>query len=151
MRTRRENRRGFTLVEVLLVVLILGMLATVAIVALGPRRKQARIDTTKLKISQVETALSLYNNDIGHFPTQEEGGLQALRTEPTFDEETLSEKWHGPYLKDDPVDAWDRPFHYEEVDATTATDIGRDFKLWSDGPDKQDGTDDDIRNWKEET
>ena len=151
MEMRRERRRGFTLIEVLLVILILGMLATVFIIAVGGTRERARKETTMLKLKAIENALETYNMHVGNYPTEEQGGLQALRIKPTFEDEKTAEKWSGPYLREDPLDAWGHPFNYTLLDASQATELGVPFKLWSDGPDGQDGTDDDIRNWQEAT
>jgi general secretion pathway protein G len=150
MSKRTRRRRGFTLVEVLLVVLILGMLAAVFIVGYGGIQQGAKIDTTRLKMKNIETALENYNLNVGHYPTEDEGGLKALRTKPTFDDEKLAEKWRGPYLREDPTDAWDLDYNYQVLDSATATELGIQFKIWSNGPDKQDGTEDDIRNWTEQ-
>ncbi|MCX5661965.1 MAG: type II secretion system major pseudopilin GspG [Planctomycetota bacterium] len=141
-----RGSRGFTLIEVLLVLVILGMLATVAIVALSGTRETARIDATKLKINQLESALDLYNLALGSYPSDEQG-LKALQTKPTFDDEKQGEKWRGPYLKSDPRDEWNHEFKYQKVEGSTEETGGKPFKLWSMGPDGQDGTEDDIKNW----
>lgn len=155
--------RGFTLIEVLLVLLILGMLATLAIFAFSGTRAGAKIDTTKIKIKEIASAIERYNLDIGHYPTQNEGGLQALITEPTFDNQALASQWRGPYLKsaDALNDAWGNPINYELVTDTSSsgnstngasgTTSGPAFHLWSNGPDGQEGTSDDIRNWSDQT
>jgi general secretion pathway protein G len=153
-RRRRSARRvragaGFTLVEVLLVILILGMLFGVLIVAIMPAREKARSDTTKLLLDQVENAMERYQMDIGHYPTEEEGGLNALLTKPSFEDEKTGQNWSGPYLKQEPRDSWQRPLHYERVEA--AEPGAKPFHIWSSGADGQDGTADDIRNWQEAT
>jgi type II secretion system protein G len=98
----------------------------------------------------VPSALDLYNNDIGHYPTEDEGGLDALRKKPSFgDDETLAEQWAGPYLKKTPKDAWNQALNYEVVeDADEAG--GQTYKLWSNGPNKQSGDDDDIKSIEDE-
>ena len=149
MNERKNGRRGFTLVEVLLVILILGMLAGVAIVALSGTREGAREDTTALLIKEVESSLDRYNLDINHYPTEAEDGLDALRTKPQFEEEELAEKWNGPYLKKDPVDAWGNKLNYEVVEA--GAEVSVPVKVWSSGPNEISGDEDDIRNWEEET
>jgi general secretion pathway protein G len=149
--TRR--RRGFTLIEILLVLAILLMLATVAIVALSGTREGAKIDTTRLLIQEVENALETYNMHMSRYPTEEEGGLNALLTKPAFEDEKLAERWRGPYLKSEPRDSWARPLHYTlaEAGSTETTPGAKPFRLSSDGPDGQEGTADDIRNWTEAT
>lgn len=148
--SRRPRRlsRGFTLIEVLLVLVILGMLATVAIVALSGTRETARIDATKLKMSQIESGLDLYNLALGQYPSDDQG-LKALITKPSFDDEKMGEKWRGPYLKNDPRDEWNHEFKYQKVEGSTEETGGKPFKLWSLGPDGQDGTEDDIKNWSD--
>jgi general secretion pathway protein G len=148
MNRTRRNRRGFTLLEVLLVVAILGMLATVAIMGYGGIRKKAQKDTTQRLIDGIANQLSLYNNDIGHYPSEEEGGLEALRTKPQFDDEKLEDKWAGPYLTRDPADAWGNTLSYERTEPGTEEADSMPFKVWSNGPNGQDdnGAEDDIRN-----
>lgn len=136
--------------EVLLVLVILGLLAGVAIFATTGIQKRAKIDATKIKLEAISNAIDAYQMHVGSYPAEEEGGLQALREEPTFENEEMAEKWSGPYLTEDPLDAWNQPFQYEALDAETAETMGVPFRLWSTGPDKQDGTEDDIRNWEEE-
>lgn len=150
MNSSKTGRRGFTLIEVLLVILLLGMLATVAIVAVRGVREKARKDTTRMLVQQVvPSALDLYNNDIGHYPSEEEGGLDALRKKPNFgDDETLAEKWAGPYLKKEPKDVWGNALNYEIVEDAEAG--GQTYKLWSNGPNQQSGDDDDIKSVEDE-
>jgi general secretion pathway protein G len=150
LRRAGKDRRGFTLIEVLLVILVIGMLATLAIVGYGNIRDQARKDITANLVNVVmPSALDAYNMAIGHYPTEEEGGLNALLTKPNFTDEALAAKWAGPYLQKEPKDAWDHSLHYEV--AQPGTTGGPAYKLWSDGPDGQSGSEDDIKNWKEET
>jgi general secretion pathway protein G len=147
---RSQDRRGFTLIEVMLVLVILAMLAGVAIFAFGNMGEGAKIDATKIKLKQIETALDAYNLAIGHYPSEEEGGLKALLTKPTFSDEKMGEKWRGPYLNADPKDEWGNAFTYEVV--TGSTEAGaKPYKLSSNGPDKNPQTDDDIKNWSDTT
>ncbi|MCK4624936.1 MAG: type II secretion system major pseudopilin GspG, partial [Phycisphaerae bacterium] len=148
LKKQLRTRSGFTLIEVLLVMVILAMLAGVAIVMFSGTEEGAKIDTTKLKLTEIEKALGLYNMHVKHYPTEEEGGLEALRKKPS--DEDAAKKWRGPYLTEKPKDAWDKPFHYEPVDSESTENIGKPYKLWSEGPDKQSETDDDIRSWSEE-
>lgn len=145
---RRQRRRSaFTLIEVLLVLLILGILATVAIVNLSGTRDKAKIDTTKLMLSEIENALDRYNFDIGHYPNEEEGGLNALLTKPSFSDEKLGEKWSGPYLKKEARDPWNNPIKYEKIDTSGGEAGAKQYHLWSLGPSGQDGAPDNIKNW----
>jgi general secretion pathway protein G len=141
--SKQTRRRGFTLIEVLLVLAILGVIAAMVVPQLLGRQKQAMIDQTKLSIKSLENTLEFYAKDHdGEFATSAEG-LEVLLHQPNNDD-----KWHGPYLKDVktvPLDAWGKPFHYEypgqHHPQGTAPDIT------SNGPDKVQGTNDDINNW----
>ncbi|MBE3068990.1 MAG: type II secretion system major pseudopilin GspG [Planctomycetes bacterium] len=151
MRNRSKRRRGFTLIEILLVLAIIGMLAGVAIVSLVGTREGAKIDSTKAMLTSVETALETYNMHISHYPSEEEGNLNALLTKPTFENEQLGEKWRGPYLKQEARDSWGNLLNYELSTATTGETSTRPYRLWSNGPDGMDGTDDDIKNYEDES
>ncbi len=148
-RTHR-TRRGFTLIEVLLVIVILGLLAGVGIMAFSGIGEGAKVDTTKLKIDEVEGAIELYKTNIGHLPTEEEGGLTALREEPTFEDEKLAEKWRGPYLKEEPTDAWGNELNYRVETVESESGSREVARIWSSGPDGQSETEDDIKNWSDE-
>ncbi len=151
MKAPNRNARGFTLVEILLVILILGMLAGVFIAVVGPTRQGARIDTTRLLVeTTIPGALDRYDMNVGHYPSEEEGGLKALLTKPAFQDEETANKWRGPYLSQEPKDAWGHELHYEVVDPATGGAVGAGYKVWSDGPDGQNGTEDDIKSWKED-
>lgn len=150
MRYHKQTRPGFTLIEILLVLAIIGMLAGVTIFAIGGIGKKARVDTTKATLETVANALDTYNLHIGHYPTEEEGNLSALRVRPSFDNEQLTENWAGPYLRREPVDAWSNPLRYEANVAMTRDETAPPFRLWSNGPDGMSDTEDDIQYWSEE-
>jgi general secretion pathway protein G len=105
----------------------------------------------------VGTALDTYRLNVGHYPNETEGGLDALLKKPQFENEKLGEKWNGPYLKpgttlDDP---WGNKLRYELADASNASENeqkgGLPYKLYSVGPDGQPDTDDDIKLMAEAT
>lgn len=151
MKRRRKSVPGFTLIEVLLVIVIIGMLATVLIVTIGGTREQARIDITQLTIQKIVGKIEQYNMRIGHYPTEAEGGLKALYIQPQYPDEKTAERWRKPFVKEKELkDAWDNVLNYETVDAGGQAPAGVEFKLWSNGPDKQSNTQDDIRNWSDE-
>ncbi len=150
MKNRSKARRGFTLIEILLVLAIIGMLAGVAIVSLVGTREGAKIDSTKAMLSSIETALETYNMHVSHYPSEEEGNLTALRVKPTFENEQIGEMWRGPYLKKEPRDAWGNVINYELNVAGTDEAQAQPYRLWSNGPDGVDGTEDDINNWAAE-
>jgi general secretion pathway protein G len=149
----RRNLRptaGFTLIEILLVIVILLLLASALVVYLLPQQEGAEKNTTKLLLESVSTALDHYRLNMGRYPTEQDGGLNALVTKPNSDNARLAEKWQGPYLKPGTrlEDPWGHPIRYEVVDKSTATDdkkSGPPYKLYSVGPDGQPDTDDDIK------
>ncbi len=150
MRYRTHALPGFTLIEILLVLAIIGMLAGVTIFAIGGIGQKARRDTTEAVLETVGNALDTYQLHIGHYPTEEEGNLEALRVKPTFENERLEDEWAGPYLKKAPVDAWNNPLNYEVQTATTDDETTPPFRLWSNGPDGTSDTEDDIKYWPDE-
>ena len=145
---RPAAQGGFTLIEILLVIVIILLLAGALVVFVLPQQEGAEKNTTKLLLNQVSSALDTYRLNIGHYPTEQEGGLDALLKKPTFENERLGEKWQGPYLKpgtelDDP---WGHKIRYEVVDRSVdGNKTGLPYKLYSVGPDGQADTDDDIR------
>ncbi|MCD6303776.1 MAG: type II secretion system major pseudopilin GspG [Planctomycetes bacterium] len=153
MTISRKRRRGFTLIEVLMVVAILVLLAGVTIVAVSGTGEKTKIKLVRPLLAQVSDALERYKLDIGSYPTEEEGGLKALRVRPEYSDEKLTDKWAGPYLKSDPIDPWGNPISYQLTEPGTDEAQQVPFKLWSFGPNKQDdnGAEDDIRNkaWEE--
>ena len=150
---RKRKHRGFTLIEVLLVLAILGMMAGIAIFAVGNIREGAKIDVTKAILKTVCNAMDTYNLNIGHYPTEEEGGLNALLVKPNFSDEKIAANWRGPYLTEEPRDAWGNKFNYQAVTPGTPEAQQTQFKLWSNGPDGKDdqGSNDDIKNWSDTT
>lgn len=149
----RNYRKGFTLMEVLIVLGILLVLGTLAVVAYPRIQESADKKSAKVLVDQVGSALDLYHTAMGTYPTTEEG-LKALVTPP--DDEKLKEKWTGgggPFLKDAkiPTDPWGIELKYEQVQTgdSGAAPTGPAYHVWSMGPDKTDPTADDIKNWTE--
>ncbi len=137
-------RRAFTLLEVLMVVVIIGILAALVVPNLFETLEGAKIDTTKATVnSGFNGMLDLYKMHMGQYPTTDEG-LAALIEEP--DDEELVEKWRGPYLKEGTKmqDAWDNDFIYESPGQYNE----KSYDLSSPGPNGQEGDDDDITNWE---
>lgn len=139
---RKSRQRGFTLVEVMVVLFILLAIASVAVVSVQGSRERANIDKTKVYIRALGSALELYQVHVGRFPTTEQG-LDALLNPPS----DLADpgKWSGPYLKDNAEthDAWGSPYQY----VSPGTHSRDGYDVWSLGPDMTDGTEDDIGNW----
>jgi general secretion pathway protein G len=149
----RRRRAGFTLIEVLLVIVIILMLAAAMVVFVIPQREGAEKNTTRLLLSNVESALDMYRMSVGRYPTEEEGGLGALLVKPNYENEKVGEKWTGPYLKRGTKleDPWGNTLRYEPVDRSLTEDkSGPAYKLFSVGPDGQADTDDDILLFEEE-
>ena len=96
------------------------------------------------------SALDTYRLNLGHYPNEQEGGLDALMKKPTFDNERMGEKWQGPYLKPGTLldDPWGHMLKYELVDRAAEGEKkgGLPYKLSSVGPDGQPDTDDDIKH-----
>ena len=146
----RSQKSGFTLIEILLVIVIILLLAGALVVFVLPQQEGAEKNTTRLKLGQVATALDTYRLNLGHYPTEQEGGLDALMKKPQFENERMGEKWQGPYLKPGTVldDPWSHPLKYELVDRAVEGEKkgGLPYKLFSVGPDGQPDTDDDIKH-----
>lgn len=133
-----RNRQGFTLIELMIVVVILAVLAAAVVPRLAGRTQQARVSAAKMDISgNISVALDLYELDNGRYPNSEEG-LNALLTKPGS-----AKNWNGPYLKKRPTDPWGNEYKY----AYPGTH-GGDYDLYSLGPDGGEGTGDDITNWE---
>lgn len=107
-RSRRSRSAGFTLVELLVVLVILGLLAGIVVPNLIGRTETANIQTTRTQIEQLGSALDMFRLEVGRYPTTNEG-LQALIEQPTG-----VERWNGPYLRRNtvPTDAWGNAFVY---------------------------------------
>lgn len=140
-RLGRKRQGGFTLVEIMLVVVILLTLAAVVVPKLAGKSKTAKIGTTKVSMSGIKTALGNFEVNVTRFPTTEEG-LTALITRPNDIPETA---WGDQYLENMPKDAWGNDFKY-----TCPSEHGRDYDLVSPGPDGKLGTPDDITNYADE-
>lgn len=134
------GRGGFTLMEVLLVVAILGVIASLVVPQLAGRQEQASVDASRLSATGIEQALKLYALDHGGKLPSTSEGLQVLVAPVKQDP-----RWRGPYLDTLPVDAWGQPFLYE----VAAQKGGRGMAvIRSVGPDGLANTDDDITNAK---
>ena len=142
---RGAEREGFTLMELLLVMAILVALLTMALPSFLRTRQNANIDAAKSQIGLFKSPLEMYAMDLNTYPTTEQG-LKALYECPEDIEK--KELWKGPYLDEEPPqDPWGQDYQYEYP----ATKGKKDFPdIWSLGPDKEDGSEDDIVNWKEE-
>ena len=141
----RMNERGFTLIELMVVIVILGILAGLIIPKIMGRPDEARAAKAKMQIESMETALKLYKLDNGNYPTTEQG-LQALVQAPAVG--GLAKNWRlGGYLEKDrvPKDPWDRDFLYISPGAHGDFDLS---SLGADGEVGGEGKNKDINNWE---
>ena len=148
MAAGERGRAGFTLIEIMAVVLIIGLLSTIVGAAIFRQIDRAKVAATKAQLTSLEGVLELYRMDNGRFPTTEQG-LAALVTVPTIDPVPRNYP-PGGYLKDGrlPSDPWSEPYHYE----MPGTNNPHAFDLWSFGADNApggEGVDADIGNWAE--
>ena len=139
MKKSRDQEQGFTLIELMLVVIIIGALTAMVMPRLAGRTEQAKTSAAQADISaNIATGLKLYELDNGRYPTSEDGGLGALFTKPGS-----ATNWNGPYLEKKPIDPWGREYQYRSPGAHRTYD----YDLYSFG---HDGTEsgDDIKNWE---
>ena len=140
----RPRQSGFTLIEMMVVMVIIGLLMALV----GPRfirqEEKAKVKATRAQIELLGTALDTFRLDCGRYPTAQEG-LAALRQRPFG-----LDRWDGPYLKKDvPKDPWDRPYYYR-----SPGEAGRPYDLLSYGADGAPGGDSDNRDvtsWEGDT
>jgi len=130
--------RGFTLIELMLVVVIIGALVAMVMPRLTGRGEQARVAAAKADIlANIATGLKLYELDNGEFPSTDEG-LNALLSKPAS-----ANNWHGPYLEKKPIDPWGKIYQYRGP----GTHRTQDFDLFSLGRDGVESADD-VINWE---
>ncbi|MBI3602311.1 MAG: type II secretion system major pseudopilin GspG [Candidatus Omnitrophica bacterium] len=135
-----KHRGGFTLVEIMLVVIIIAALSAMIIPRLVGRGEQAKVKIAKSDIAaNIPTALKLYELDNGIFPTTAQG-LNALRVKPTNN--PIPQNWNGPYLEKGPIDPWGRSYVY-----VSPGEHGLDYDLSSKGKDETSDKDD-VVNWQ---
>ncbi|MBF0594379.1 MAG: type II secretion system major pseudopilin GspG [Candidatus Omnitrophica bacterium] len=133
------GKKGFTLVEIMLVVIIIGALAAMIIPRLSGRSEQAKISVAQADIqAHLATALKLYELDNGMFPVTAQG-LAALREKPASDPQPKN--WRGPYIEREPLDPWGNPYVYVSPGTHRS-----DYDLSSKGKDAA-SAQDDITNW----
>lgn len=136
-----RNNKGFTLIELMLVVVIISILAAAVVGNFMGQEKKAFDARAKADFATLSTALSIYSLDNGMYPTNEQG-LKALIEKPTS--APVPPNWSKRYIMNDPVDPWKKDYKY-----LCPGEHNKDsFDIWSMGPDGQDGTEDDIVNWK---
>ena len=136
----RHNRRGFTLIEVLLVLVILVMLGSLAVGVYSQVQLNAMKRDAKAQIKLFKTPIEVYQQDMLAYPPD----LHALVTPDGLD---TPEDWEGPYLENVPLDPWKQEYRYR-----SPGEYSRTYDIWSCGPNREDenGGGDDIGNWTQE-
>ena len=132
------NKKGFTLVELMLVVIIIGILVAMVMPRLAGRTEEARVAAAKTDIElNIGSSLDLFELDNGFYPNS---------IDDLFKEPSEAPNWRGPYLKKRPKDPWGNPYQYKYP----ASHEGMDYDLYSYGRNGVDGGGDDITNWEED-
>ena len=134
---KRSSEKGFTLLELIIVLVILGLLAALVVPKVMIQASKSKEKVALLQIKELEGALQLFSFDLGRYPTTSEG-LNALIQNPGI------ESWNGPYLGKNivPQDPWKKDYGYR------CPGMHGDYDLYSFGPDGAEGGDDDICSWK---
>jgi type II secretion system protein G len=158
-----KNQKGFTLIEIMIVIAILAMLAGIVVTSIGSQTETAKKATTQTQLSMIDSALEMFRADFGKIPsggsdpkesfkimvrilTNKEECANWLISEGEHitgvDDPIFVEKWHGPYLKQkDPnkiLDGWHNPLNYQQGIGGNPDD----YAVWSDGKNTSDPSDD---------
>lgn len=141
----RKKNRGFSLIELMVVLIILALLVTVIAPNVIGKSDDAKVTKARADIGVLESLLDQYYLNLGQYPTNEEG-LDALYKAP----DGAGERWKGPYTKKPiPLDPWGEPYNY----ASPGTHTSNAYEIWSYGRDRQEGGegyDADITSWTAE-
>ena len=136
-----RRRHAFTLLEIMVVVVILGILAATILPQFIGTAEEAKVNTAKATVSQLASALERFNIHMDRYPTTEEG-LGALVDAPSSEDK----KWRGPYITALKADPWGTPYQYRNPGVHRKSG----FDVWSRGKDAADGGDGDaadLGNW----
>ena len=143
----RKDKRGFTLIEILVVIMIIGILASIIAPRFVGRTEDAKVTAAKADISAIELAIDAYEADNGFYPATEQG-LDALIVVPAI--APIPTNWKGPYLKKSVGnDPWGSPYIFvcPGIYNSTSYDL---YSLGRDGKEGGTGFDADITNWSQE-
>jgi general secretion pathway protein G len=140
LRGSSRAARGFSLIELLVVMVIIGLLAALVAPRFVRQEEKAKVKAARAQIELLGTALETFRLDTGRYPTTQEG-LEALRRQPGG-----LEKWDGPYLKKDvPLDPWGRPYVYRSPGEHGPYDL---LSYGADGAPGGEGDNRDITSWE---
>lgn len=136
----RRRPNGYTLVELLVVLAILGLLVALAAPRVINYLGSAKTDTSRIQIEKLGGVLDLYRLEIGRYPTDQEGLESLVERPPQLD------AWNGPYLKnrESLTDPWGRPYGYRSPGEHGEYDL---YTLGADGKEGGDGEDQDVTSW----
>jgi len=144
-RRLRAARRGFTLVEVMIVIAIILALASLIGLAVFSRYGEAQENITKIQMKNIEDALESFRLTYNRYPTDDEG-LTVLWSSANLENPEDEDKWSAFLTDPIAADQWGTDWGYRQI-----SEYGDETKydLWSAGPDKEEGTEDDITSWSE--
>jgi general secretion pathway protein G len=137
-----RHNRGFTLIEIMVVMVILGLLVAIVAPNIMGRSDQAKVTVAQAQLSNIGNALDLYRLDNSHYPSTQQG-LEALVNKPTGSPEPKNWNADG-YLKNAPEDPWGTPYQYVSPGMEGAYDL---YSLGSDGQESGEGDAADISVW----
>lgn len=138
-----RNKGSFLLVLIISVIIVGVLVVMILLPRMNndPLTRKPKVIVARREIATIEIALKRYKTENGFFPTTAQG-LDALMKKPTTP--PVPQHWAGPYLEKAPNDPWGNPYQY-----CHPPNHGKDYDIWSKGPDGKDGTDDDIVSWEE--
>ena len=142
---KKAGSNAFTLIEIMVVVIILGILAATIIPQFMGTTSDAKVSAAKAQVAELESALERFYVHMDRYPTAEEG-LKVLVDPPAGAEAGAEQKWRGPYIKQLRNDPWGNPYQYVFPGTHHATSFDI-YSRGADGADGGEGANADIGNW----